>query len=143
MFRRRIREIMPRIVRLMHELETDEELGQLGIEEERLEFDIHRAVRLYFAASNEEDRRERREKVEQLIADQFDVRQQRAERSIQNLERRLQRLTRQLQRRSGSREESIKREVEMRLNPEEPFSPRPQWGKRPGFGKRPKTHPPD
>ncbi len=137
-FRRRIRQIMPRIVRLMQELERDEELGHLGIEEERLEFGIHRAVRLYFEAPNEEERQGRREKVERLIAEQFDVRQQRGERTIQNLERRLQRLMRQLERRSRSREEVISREIELRLSPEEPLGHRPMWGKRSGPGKSPR-----
>ena len=132
-FRRRMREIMPRIIRLMHELERDEELGLLGIEEERLEIEIHRAVRLYFEADEPQERQAKRAEVERLVGEQFDVRQQRAQRSIENLEGRLQRLKRELERRTRNREQAIAQQIEMRLTSPEPPGPRPRWeqGHRP------------
>ncbi|HUU83008.1 MAG TPA: hypothetical protein VM243_05835 [Phycisphaerae bacterium] len=125
LFRRHLRQIMPRIVRLMHEFEKDEELGLLGVEEERLEMEVHEAVRAYQEADTDEERGAGREKVERLISEQFDVRQQRAGRTIENLEGRLQRLKRQVERRADSRDEVIAREIETRLNADDPAAARP------------------
>jgi hypothetical protein len=128
MVRRRLREMMPRIIRLMHELEKDEELGLLGVEEERLEFQIQQGVRLYLETAHSQEREAAKAKVEQLIAEQFDVRQQRAQRTIEHLEHRLQRLKRHLERRAREREEVIAQEIELRLNPDAPPGPRPRRG---------------
>ena len=126
-FQRRMREIMPRILRLMRELERDEELGLLGIEEERLELQIHRAVRVYFDTSDQAERQEIRARIEEAIAQQFDIRQRRSERTIHKLERRLERLKRHVVQRAEKRDELIARELEMRLeSPEPPLRPRGQ-----------------
>jgi hypothetical protein len=143
LFRQRMREIAPRIMRLMRELERDEELGLLGIEQERLELKIHRAVRSYFETSDEGKREEIRARIEGLIGEQFDVRQQRDERSARKLERRLERFKRRVAQRAERREELITRELEMRLQPpERPFRSRGQGSRRrpngppPGRGPR-------
>ena len=119
-FRRRMREVMPRILRLMRELERDEELGLLSIKEERLELKIHRAVRAHFRASDQAKREEIRAKIEESIGRQFDLRQQRSRQTIQKLERRIERLKERLQSRADRRQELLARELEMRLQPPDP-----------------------
>ena len=115
LFQRRLRQIVPRIVRLMQEMEKDEELGLLGIEEEQLEFEIRLKVRAFLDANDEDVQRDLRTGIEGLIARQFDIRQQRSERMIQKLEHRLDHLKRQAERRAANREKLISRDVELRL----------------------------
>ncbi len=116
LFRQRIRDVMPRVLRLMRELDKDEKLGRLGIKEERLEIEIQQVARKYFDASEEQQQADLRAEIEDLIGRQFDVRQKRTERMIELLEKRLTRLKRQAHARSGQRDESIARDVELLLS---------------------------
>lgn len=117
LYRQRLRELAPRVMRLIHEMEQDEELGALAIEEERLELSIQAAVRRYFETEDPAERKELREEVDRLLHEQFRVRHRRDERRIEKLEARLQLMRHRLDRRRGQAEDIIQLQLEQLLRP--------------------------
>jgi len=130
LFRRRMREIAPRMIRLMREMEQDETLGLLGIEEERLELRIRRGLRDYLIRSEPAEREQVRGRIAALLAQQFDVRQKRNARHIEKLAERLEQLKSQLEQRNQRRDEIIAHELELRLTPPAPGTDQPPRGPR-------------
>ncbi|MCP4247893.1 MAG: hypothetical protein GY778_12665 [bacterium] len=147
-FRRNMREIMPRAIRLIDELERDEALGLLGVDQLRLELDIRQAARMYHRAQDEAKRQKIRAQIREWAEQLFDIQQKRTELAVDRAERRIERLKDHVQRRAERREELIAEDVESWLeSPREPRDePRgdrrgPRGGRgpdrRPGADRRP------
>ncbi len=117
LFARRMREIAPRALRLMNELEEDEELGMLSIEEERLDVQIRWKARQYARAADEPERQQIATEVRDLVGRRFEVRHRRGERLISQLDARLERMRRRLERRARDREQLVAEEVDEVLHP--------------------------
>jgi hypothetical protein len=142
-FRQRLREIAPRVMRLIHELEQDEELGQLAIEEERLELEIRRALRDYVDASEPAERERIKDELGQMIRRQFEVRQRRGERMVGKTEARLERMRERLEHRAQHADEIIARQLEELLSTPEPDELMGGEDRRdpPRGPRRPRRHP--
>jgi hypothetical protein len=120
-FELRMQELMPRMVRLMNAVRDDAEIGELGVREEQLHMQIHRNVIAFADAQKEPARENRRERVEGLVAELFEVRQKRGELTVQRLEARLERLKKQMEKREADKERLIQDEVDRRLRLAERF----------------------
>lgn len=137
LFRVRLREIAPRVIGLMQELEQDEELGRLAIDEERLELEIRRAVRAWLDASEPAEQDRLKGELEGMIRRQFEIRQQRGQRAVEKLEARLDRMRQRLEHRGRQADEIIRRQLEELLTPPEPGELRP-GDDRPGGPRGPR-----
>ncbi len=116
-FRRRFRQMMPRLSHLMEEMENDPEIGKLGIEEIQIEFDIRRTAQKFLEAESAEDGQALRKQMTRLVSKQFDIRQERSKLQIAQLEKRLDRLEDRLAYQLEKRDRIIEHEVDERLHP--------------------------
>ncbi|MFQ5490291.1 MAG: hypothetical protein ACE5GE_06170 [Phycisphaerae bacterium] len=110
-------QLMPRIFRLMEEYENDEEAGELGIEELKLEFKIRKRAHQYQSERSTQRRETLRGEISEFIAQRFDVHQKRARLQIERLELRLEDLKRRVAHRQESREQVVQQEVDAVLLP--------------------------
>jgi hypothetical protein len=113
---RRIRRIMPEMLRLMEAMETHPELGTLMIQERRIDMDLHRLVRQYRTCEKEEKRARLRKQVHERCARAFDIRHQRREIEIRGLEVRIEELKQRHAQAAEMRKKLIEREVKTRLD---------------------------
>lgn len=112
LFNRRLRRMMPRIMRMIEAVERNPEAGQLTIDVEQLSMEIHERVERYFDAIDPERQETLRREIHELATRQFDVRQELREIEIVRMERRLDAIRARLRRNEEHREERIERVLE-------------------------------
>jgi hypothetical protein len=112
-FERHISELAPRVLELLLRTKEDPELGELLIEQQRLEDDLRDLVREYRSMDEEaEDAREGlRGKIEEIVARLVDIGLERREHEIAALERRLQRQRDMLQEDLDNRQQTVDERV--------------------------------
>lgn len=110
-FRRHMRQMMPRIRRMMETMERNPEAGALMVHEERLNLDIQRIAREYSQAVDPDRLEALRHEIRARVEERFDVRLNRREQEIQRLERRLEAIRAQLANDLESREFQIEQEL--------------------------------
>jgi hypothetical protein len=111
-FSRRLRRMMPRIMRMIEAVERSPDVGKMTVEVEQLAFEIHNRVEQYFDAIGSERQETLRREIHKLAARQFDIRQELREIEITRMERRLDAVRAQLRRNEEHREERIERVLE-------------------------------
>ena len=112
LFSRRLRRMMPRIMRMIEAVERNPDVGKLTIEVEQLSMEIYERVERYFDAIDPERQGTLRREIHELAARQFDIRQELREIEITRMERRLDAIRVQLRRNEDHREERIERVLE-------------------------------
>lgn len=110
-FRQHMREMMPRIRRMMHTMERDPEAGELMIREEHLNMEIRHLSQEYARAGEPEHREALRHEIRNRLEERFDVRVKRREGEIDRLERRLELVRVQLDRDLDHRGQRIEEEL--------------------------------
>ena len=110
-FRRHMRQMMPRIRRMMETMERDPEAGALMVHEEHLNLDIQRMAREYSQAVDPDRLDALRHEIRARVEERYDVRLKRRDQEIQRLERRLEAIRAQLANDLESREFQIGQEL--------------------------------
>ena len=113
-FERRVSELAPRVLELLLRTREDPELGELLIEQQRLEEDLRELVREYRALEDDAEaaREGLRSQIEEDVARLVDIGLERREHEIAALERRLQRQREVLQEDLDSRQQMVAERVE-------------------------------
>jgi hypothetical protein len=113
-FERRVAELAPRVLELLLRTREDPELGELLIEQQRLEEDLRELVREYRVSDAEAELapESQRGQIEEIVARLVDIRLERREHEIAALERRLQRQREMLQEDLDNRELLVAEHVE-------------------------------
>ena len=122
--RGKLRRIIPRITRVMREMEQDAEMGQLGVQEIKLEIKARELRRSYFATQDEASKASIRKEMETLAGQLFDVRHARGKKHIEQLEQRLQNMRQRLEEAEKNRAQLIKEKLDKALDPQQ----RPRLG---------------
>ena len=110
-FRRHMRQMMPRIRRMMETMERDPEAGALMVHEEHLNLDIQRMAREYSQAVDPDRLDALRHEIRARVEERYDVRLKRRDQEIQRLERRLEAIRAQLANDLENREFQIEQEL--------------------------------
>jgi hypothetical protein len=117
-FYRQLMRIAPRMPELIDLIETRPELAKMMIEEHQLEMDIRDETLRHARAKTDETRAEAKQRLQELVSRQFDVRQNRLKSIIADLERELDQKKKALEERASKKEQIIDLEVQRRLNPD-------------------------
>jgi len=113
-FQKRLAEMAPRVLELLLRMKENPELGELLLEQQRLEDELREQVGSYRALDEEDEaeRQERRAGIEEIVSRLVEVRLQRREQEIASLERRLQEQKRGLEEDRENRAELVADEME-------------------------------
>jgi len=112
--------LWPRIREIILAYRRNPELGNLMVEDLKLEEQFREKFQSYRGASKE-SRKQIEDEIRTLLARQFDVRQKRRAVEIHELEKRLADQKRILEERSAHKDDIITRELDRRLHPEREF----------------------
>jgi hypothetical protein len=93
-------------------------MERLNSTEARLEARARDISAQYRATTNETRRDELRGDLEDVVLQQFEVRQERRQLELEHLERQLKRLREAIEKRSGSRDQLIKQRIEQLVGEE-------------------------
>lgn len=131
--RRRVHRIAPRIIEMARTKHEDPPLGELMIEEFRLDTDIFELVRRYRAATDASFKNQARQQLEALVAKQFEVHHARQVMQLERLEGRLAAQRQRLQEENDNRDRIIARRLNRVLEglPPPPAEPEPPAGEPP------------
>ncbi len=120
MFKHALGRLVPTMINLMAAVKRNPQLGQVMIEDYKLEQDIRDVIRRYHAQATDGPGKESlKEQIRQLLTEQFDKRQVRRELEIEELERRIDQQKKRLAEREKNRASLIDGELFRRLNPDE------------------------
>ncbi|UCG32049.1 MAG: OmpH family outer membrane protein [Phycisphaerales bacterium] len=116
-FEHRVSELAPRVLELLLRTREDPELGELLIEQQRLEEDLRELVREYRALDAEAEvaREGLKGQIEEIVARMVDIGLERREHEIAALERRLQRQREMLQEDLDNREQMVAEHLQAAL----------------------------
>jgi len=119
-FRYTLREFGPAILRLMDAMSRNPELGKVMMEDYKLELEIRDLIRRYHAeAATSDEKDSLKSQLRELLARQFDVRQQRRKLEIEALQKRIDEQKKRIQERERNKQALIDSELFRRLNPDE------------------------
>jgi hypothetical protein len=113
LFQRRIAEAAPRVLELLLRMKENPELGELMIQQQRLEEELHERVDDYFLIAEEDDaeREELRAAVEDTVSQLVELRLQRRRMEIDALQHRLEEQRERLEEDWAARDEIAADEV--------------------------------
>jgi hypothetical protein len=117
-FRRQLMRLLPRLPEFMMLVERDPEMATLLIEEHKLEMEIREVAHDYRHVESDDERASLKQRLASLVGEQFDIRQTRLKRMIEDLERQLELKKKALAQREERKKQLIEIEVERRLNPD-------------------------
>lgn len=117
-FQRQIFRIIPRLPEFMDMLETNPELAKMMMEEHRLEMEIRDEVFKHSRANSDDLKTRSKQRIQELVSKQFDIRQNRLKATITDLERQLEQKKRALEERASRKDQIIELELQKRMNPD-------------------------
>lgn len=117
-FHRQMGRIMPRMPELMNIIERDPKLGKLIIDEHRLEMEIRDAVVEYRKVKDQGENATLKDRIRELISQQFDVRQEKLKLMIANMERELERKKQFLAEQAAKKDNVIDRDLQRWIEPD-------------------------
>jgi hypothetical protein len=103
----------------------DPQLGQVVIDDEKLEFRIRQLVRTYATAADDQQRDALRDQLREALEQQFDLRAKRRELELQELEAKLDEQRQQLTELQQSRQQLLQARLERLTRPRPPAEHQP------------------
>jgi len=111
-FRRALRRMWPRLMIMKETFDRDPQLGNLMIEDHKLEQQIHGKVRDYRQQRDPNNKQKIGDELRQLLGQQFDIRLQRRRLELADLQKRLQEQSQRLDTWAAKKQENIQRQFD-------------------------------
>lgn len=122
-FERRMMRIGPEMRRLMEMMERDPQRGLMMIRERQVAFQLQQLVMEYHNSSDGSRRAELRDKIEEAVSQEFQVRMERRRAEVRQMETKLAELRGRLAETDSLRDDIISRRVRELLEKPPPFPP--------------------